>query len=334
MNDNNPTELDPRRDPAWRWARADRGPGIGGTDPTVRMARRYRRAWEACRTDADRQWLAARMPDLFAAHALYRDPAGRARAAVELRVLADQPAADVARAGGLPVTVVETFEAVFFDVRSRLAARDFIGGVVAGTGGDDTAWRRWLAYVGGPAVVDDLLGAAPAAARPGRPEDVPAFLDAVIAGADRRQAAAAALDPNRPTGRAVIARSGGRVVGQPRGGEEDRPHPVFEHIKAMLEEIPWSYGRKAELLEAENPALAAADHMAVELRDDELRRLAAGEEVPGLEELATFKLPPPRKEKRSILLDELGQAGPASAPAPPAPPRRPGAAGPNKGGPG
>jgi len=202
-----PPELDPRRDPAWRWTLAGRENSVGITDRPARAARQYRRAWAACRTDADRRLLETRMPTHSAAHALYRD--GRSRAALEVRVLSGEPAADIARKAGLPPSVVEAFEAVFFDVRSRLGATDFIHHVVIGAGTDEAAAWMALAYAGGPVVADALLGPGPAAARPQRPEDVPAFLEDAARAAARRLAAVASRNPTDEAARAAAARRHG-----------------------------------------------------------------------------------------------------------------------------
>jgi len=88
----------------------------------------------------------------------------------------------------------------------------------------------------------------------------------------------------------------------------------------MLNEIPWVGGSDAERPGAVPPAVAAFDALPGELRDHELLRVSAGEEIPGLAEELAVPLPPPRKERRSVLLPD-DQPPP---PPPPAGPPRPG----------
>jgi len=69
--------------------------------------------------------LAERRPDLAAAYAVAAgDPARRW--AVEARVLAGEPADAIAGKHGLRPGTVETYERVYFDVRGRLAAVDWV----------------------------------------------------------------------------------------------------------------------------------------------------------------------------------------------------------------
>lgn len=116
-------QLKPARDPHWRFGlaadyaetrhdpevRAD--PWIGPTSralsfinsnvctPELRPFRRAIRIWRANRA---RRW------------------------ELEARILADQPRATIAEVMQLPPSVIETYEAVFFDVRAALAKRDYI----------------------------------------------------------------------------------------------------------------------------------------------------------------------------------------------------------------
>src|SRR5205823_3925434 len=123
---------DPQRPPDWRWGRAvERAETRGGSfrpcrDPYVVAAQRYREAWGRCRGAAGRQRLTTRFPALDQAFRVYADPGDPYRHAVEARVLAGQPPADIADRTGLPAVVVLAYEAVFFDVRSRLRYPDYV----------------------------------------------------------------------------------------------------------------------------------------------------------------------------------------------------------------
>jgi hypothetical protein len=88
----------------------------------------------------------------------------------------------------------------------------------------------------------------------------------------------------------------------------------------MLNEIPWVSGMDAERPGVIPPAVAALDTLPGDLRGDELLRISAGEEIPGLAEELAVPLPPPRKEKRSALVGDQSAAGAAPSQSQPAQP--------------
>lgn len=262
---------------------------------------------------AARRALAARQPTLAAAHALHRDGAGPARAAVEARVLADEPPARIAAAGGFGPGVVEAYEAVFFDVRRGLDHPDYIRTRVLGPppavrgpgAGPGSAWR-WLGYLGGPAVLDVLIGGT-TGPPPAVTGGVDAFLAAEAAATARRRLALAAWGDGDPAALAGLLRAAAAAAGgaAPLSGIET-------HVNAMLAEIPWAFGSVGPA--AERPDLAPYDALAAELRDEEVLRVASGFAPPGLEVLADLTLPPPRK--RGSLLMGPGKAAAAGDPGP------------------
>jgi hypothetical protein len=86
----------------------------------------------------------------------------RLRSVLEARVLAGQPAPAIAEHCGLTADVVEAFERLFFDIRNRLAAGDFIRATVNGVEPSDgipdvDALMKTYAFAMGPLVLDALL---------------------------------------------------------------------------------------------------------------------------------------------------------------------------------
>jgi hypothetical protein len=90
---------------------------------------------------------------------------------VQARLLARQSFEDIAQRTIVPAEVIEAFEALFFNVRDRLDARDWITAQAIGwwrfdpaTGRDAATVLRGFAYHGGPVVLDAvapyLLGTA------------------------------------------------------------------------------------------------------------------------------------------------------------------------------
>jgi hypothetical protein len=296
---------DPFRDPAWRWARAGEDHRVGGPrDPWVDVARRYRRGLEGCRSAADRDRLATLLPAVSRAHAVWR-AGGLRRAAVEARILAGEPLQDVARKAGMPLAVAGAYEALFYEVRTRLGATDFVASRLlppAGPGDEVGAAVRHLGFVGGPVVLDVVIGGRATAARPGRPEDVGGFLGDQARIALLRDLAAALHGAADPATLTALVRAAAVALAGHREDPAARRSAIEMHIQAMLDDIPWPTGADGAAVVADRcPALAAADTLAAELRDDEVCRLAAGGEVAGMAEVAELKLPPPRRERVSPL---------------------------------
>jgi hypothetical protein len=153
----------------WRWNRACwlakryRYAPRCQDDPQTLQAFRFIRAMNAYRTAASRNQARKDFPDHAAAHAIYRTD-NRTRLAVECRVLARESTEEIAHELSLPVSVVAAYEDVFFDVRSRLAARDWIilralGRPYVNIKGEPNvgAIARLFSFMGGPLIVREVL---------------------------------------------------------------------------------------------------------------------------------------------------------------------------------
>lgn len=158
--------------------------------------------------------------------------------------------------------------------------------------GDPLIWKV-LGFLGGPVVLDSLLG-RPWVACPTDPkttaafftEDARSFLQLKTAVAARLVSVAEprlALELIRNLQR---TEANAEAIGT-------REAVFLKHIDAMLQEIPWSFGKAAK--STMSPRVRAFDECAVVLTDADLRRLEAGEEVP---ELKHLKLPLPRKKPK------------------------------------
>ena len=119
---------------------------------------------------------------VLAASRLRSEGDARRRLELEARVLAGQPAGAIAARLGLPADVVEAFEKLFFDVRDRLDAPDYIAAVAIGPAlhrhglvvDDAGTLLKVIGYGYGPhvldvlmAVLDDGSGRGADAAEPG-----------------------------------------------------------------------------------------------------------------------------------------------------------------------
>jgi hypothetical protein len=80
---------------------------------------------------------------------------------LQARLLTGEPLVETATHVDLPLATVEAYENLFFSVRDRLRARDFIVrralGWVPGSDPSEEAITRAFAYFGGPVVLDLIL---------------------------------------------------------------------------------------------------------------------------------------------------------------------------------
>jgi hypothetical protein len=160
----------PFRSPAWRWDRANWLYEHGG--PTDK---RFDDAWVA----RARDFLAARGrraeaqptrrhhrhdPHIQAALDLWQADPPAPRWRLEARLLTGAPLDEVARLCDLSVEAIETFHQLFFDVRPRLRATDWIMFHAVGTyclkgfaGLPVGALWKWAAYTAGPRALDVVV---------------------------------------------------------------------------------------------------------------------------------------------------------------------------------
>jgi hypothetical protein len=160
------------RSPAWRWqrARAIVAQGLTCTartdDPPTRRVVEYLRACELPLSGSQAQGGVPADAVLYAAHRLY-EAEGLVRFIVRARLLARQSPAEVARLTSLETAVIETFEAIFFEVRDHLDARDWVANQVLWAGLEanlpiDALGGALMAigYQLGPAILDIALAVA------------------------------------------------------------------------------------------------------------------------------------------------------------------------------
>ena len=114
--------------------------------------------------------------------------------------------------------------------------------------------------------------------------------------------AAETLDVHDPEHRKALHKSSLQEQRRQQPSENASLNLDEQNIKELIEAIPWACGADGEAL-YKGTKIGEWDDSAVELRDDELLRLATGQDVPELEEWRDFKFPPPRKQKPNVTLD-------------------------------
>jgi hypothetical protein len=153
----------------WRWRRAEAirlgllpTPGLR-PDPWVRQAIRFQDE-HAGKGDSPCPELARLDPAVFGAFQVRSSVEPRPRRELEARVLAKQTTCEIAARLDLTTDVVEAYERLYFDVRDRLGAVDYIMAVVIGHNLHDgfaadeiDKVLKVYAYGYGPNVLDALI---------------------------------------------------------------------------------------------------------------------------------------------------------------------------------
>lgn len=157
----------PTRPPDWRWLRAlhlrDHGRRCRSRDDELTASTlRYLGAFDRCATTEQHLRLRCRHAAFVDAHNLHV-AANAMTWSIQAQILAARPASEIALLTGFETASIETYEALFFDMRSRLHAPDCVHQLALrrscsfGAGGEaDTVGRvlRVLGYYGGPYVLD------------------------------------------------------------------------------------------------------------------------------------------------------------------------------------
>lgn len=161
--------FDPIRHVAWRWELACRAvelrhrPPPELEEPAVAAAIRLQRRLK--RPVGSGFSIPPELQPLYQAYQLY-SAVGERRWEIEARLLARQSDHDIGIRCGVPPEVIESYERLFFAVRDRLGAQDFIMLYAVGLRFGDKVteqdlgvlWRH-TGYTGGPSVLDAMIPA-------------------------------------------------------------------------------------------------------------------------------------------------------------------------------
>lgn len=163
-------KVNPLRTPSYRLERANDLAKAGQEfstatdDAETGVALQYVQALNGCRSESDRQKLAIKMPAINKAHEIHQK-GGRLRWVLEAYLLTGQASEEIGPTLGLPAAVVDWYERIFFSVRDRLSASDWVMMQVVGrkfvrgevTTGDIDVILKWLAYSGGAVILQMCL---------------------------------------------------------------------------------------------------------------------------------------------------------------------------------
>jgi hypothetical protein len=246
-----------------------------------------------------RRWLEQTMPTVHQAFLLFQEQQGTRRARLEARVLANEPAEEIAQRGALPIQVVRTYESLFFDVRAYLEHDDYIWGQVLTSrrrrgqskaeGEQEWLWRV-MAYHGGPRVLALLLDGSDRSTRPESDAEAASFLAADAQTELARQLALAVHSRDAQSVVRLKAMAGALAAVLNGKEEEANGDSYQQNVQALLEALPFTVGRARENVPEE---LAKYDEGAVELRSDEVLYLSLPEEIRSVVDLKEGRIPPP-----------------------------------------
>jgi hypothetical protein len=303
----------PQRVADWRWKRAGQAADARGTveynqvKPKVsldgqdgvrwiKQAEKFRRAYNDCSNDTDRQILAGKFPSIFWAYHAYQHETP-ARWAMESYLLARETDREVAFRGGHGEGVVTAYEALFFNVREKLRHPNYIINTVIGEAihrglSDrqyDLLWKL-CGYMCGPYVLDMLVTKFPEMSWAPTPDAVSSTLQDTAVGSMKMKAALAALmvPVNNQTHLALLDIFNKYVeVERSTDSREGAKESILENINAMMRGLPFSVAGKGQ----SDKHIAHYYAAGAELRYEELMLVSAGVELPDNPVLDNLKFP-------------------------------------------
>ncbi len=145
----------------WRWQRVEELDEAGGApsrsrdDFWVRRAHKYQKRKALLHVHVDAR-LEATYPAIHLAYEIHDNLCSHFKWIIEAAVLANVAQEELAEYIALPPDVIEAYEKLFFDVRSKLKARGYVAGSILGpiitagvNGNDPDGFWKMLAFNGG-----------------------------------------------------------------------------------------------------------------------------------------------------------------------------------------
>jgi hypothetical protein len=189
--------------------------------------------------------------DIYYAHQLHFASDQEGRFLVQARILARESDDEIARRLAMPAGAVAWYESMFFHVRDRFDAGDWIEKAVIrpltlqpaipdpAADAQALSWSfiRHLAYFGGSLVLDAALDELTSTEPPGTADQVPGRLSEAFQGALTFKTMAAVFEGRLSPIQLMKlqAKLAKLPVSKAAGGDKD----ISPHIEAMLKLIPW-----------------------------------------------------------------------------------------------
>lgn len=252
-------------------------------------------------------------PGIAVAVDLHHGRAQELRPIVEAYLLTDLDDSAIATRLGVVTQSIRWYRLAFFDIRHLRAAplrimRQVIG-IVDRTGHyvlDQNSIAKWVGFVLGPEALDQLLGVDPQSTLV-RTDGLHAWFSQLTQAALilKQLIAASSLNLNDPKQIEILLKHRSTSNRSERPAEAASLNGMEVCIKAMLDDIPFAFGEDGEKLN-EGTLIGEWDKSAVDLSADELLKMGAGQDVPGLDEWRNITLPPPRRQKPTLAAGQDG----------------------------
>lgn len=327
----------PYRSQQWRWDRvlqvthgADRSQGCTKYDDKwVSLARSFYKSY--MEAPDKRHDLFLQDPGLYYAHEIYKagqdDPAKSL--IIEARIMSREPLHDIARRSKTLPDAILWYARLFFDVLNNLDDDDWVNlniiqpAMVRNMGGLTESYKKtagrfpfidqviakpfmdaslkYFAYHGGPVVLDYLLYGAKRGKQIGNQDDLDKYFDSHWATACRSRSAQAmrTFEINKYNVMELF-QVHTQIIALEKGedGKSAQQTTIERHVSGMLDELPWTVGRKERTDKFAGSEVARQEAgSAAELRDDEIMFASARTPLPqGLADAMQIKIPPPRKK--------------------------------------
>jgi len=272
----------------------------------IKRAAKFKQRYDACETEMDQVTLSRQMPDLFWAHHAWLQNKLPTRWHLEAHILARADDWEIGFAAGLSPEIVEAYEAVFFNVRTKLNHRNYITHQVIGPGVQrglyerdyDVLWKLY-GYFYGPHVLEAMAGKCINPIWCSTPDTVnSSYQDDAIGTLKMKAAIAAKTIPVTFNTQTELLHIFTKFVEVERttdsaGKAQDQ---ILEHISAMMTNMPFNIGgrdpQRGQIPIEHNPA-QAYKKTAIELSFEETMAVATGTPVPDADRLVDLSFPPP-----------------------------------------
>lgn len=311
----------PFRTPRWRLESvmaSVSGRSLRSDDHYIRAYRKFRERYQNSDGEA-RDALGYENPGLFWAHQLYEsrttDRSSRKSAMIECRILAGLNDTDIAAQLFTVPEVIEWYSALFYDVRERLSAHDWIiDQVLIPAFVEQTAAKlakgnnvtvdivdpyfdatiKFFAYFGGPAVLDFIFsGFQRTDGQQLSAAGVGAWFDDYFAGRCRQRSAQAmsSFGLNRYNVMELFQLHVTLMqIAKSKKDPDEKTGNMFNLMKGLINATTWAVGDTGMKKIAGTP-MEKYDNSAAELRDNEVQMVANGTETEQLLAVTAMSMP-------------------------------------------
>jgi hypothetical protein len=289
--------VNPFREPAWRFQRVldlveRERPGrcTQQDDEYVRAYRRFAGKFRRVPPGEGQMTLFPRYPGMFLAHLFHHQPDKEWRWILQAHILTGETDQEIASRLAIVPSAVDWYEKIFFNVRDRLHARDYIVKQVIGKPEDRRASARdgaltefqeqisykLFGYFGGPHVLDLVYSGFLDVPSPDRVDRAGEWLDEAWRALIRRKSGSAArhLEVNKYNIMPLMELHLRIIeVAKDSGGSLTE---YERNVSALLDGVPWELAERRHKQQVESVEDADYIDVAIEPRAEELMQMALG----------------------------------------------------------